>query len=177
LRAFVSQGTIEEGMLSVIKFKKSLFAGALDGGESEVFLGGSRLNNFIKIVEKATGAIPEVVDQPTPAAEAAAGASTSVEPSEAKSRAAAPAAQSRALAALLQTGLDLLQQIAAAAKTGGDGGGKTNGSNDSFAGLGASFEERDAATGKPYFRLPVPSPELLDRALQAVGSLLELFRR
>lgn len=33
---FVSTGTIEEGMLSVIKFKKSLFAGALDGGDREV---------------------------------------------------------------------------------------------------------------------------------------------
>src|SRR5205085_9989323 len=43
---FVSKGTIEEGMLSVIKFKKSLFAGVLDGGEKEVFLGGSRLNKF-----------------------------------------------------------------------------------------------------------------------------------
>ena len=33
---FVSQGTIEEGMLGVLKFKTSLFAGALDGGEKEV---------------------------------------------------------------------------------------------------------------------------------------------
>jgi SNF2 family DNA or RNA helicase len=39
---FVAQGTIEEGMLGVLKFKKSLFAGVLDGGEKEVFLGGSR---------------------------------------------------------------------------------------------------------------------------------------
>ena len=30
---FVAQGTIEEGMLSVLKFKKSLFAGVLDGGD------------------------------------------------------------------------------------------------------------------------------------------------
>ena len=35
---FVAQGTIEEGMLSVLEFKKSLFAGVLDGGEKEVFL-------------------------------------------------------------------------------------------------------------------------------------------
>jgi superfamily II DNA/RNA helicase len=33
---FVAEGTIEEGMLSVLKFKKSLFAGVLDGGEREV---------------------------------------------------------------------------------------------------------------------------------------------
>ena len=55
---FVSQGTIEEAMLGVLKFKKSLFSGALDGGEKEVFLGGSRLNRFMETVEKATGSIP-----------------------------------------------------------------------------------------------------------------------
>ena len=30
-------------MLSVLTFKKSLFAGVLDGGEHEVFLQGTRL--------------------------------------------------------------------------------------------------------------------------------------
>jgi hypothetical protein len=55
---FVAQGTIEEGMLSVIGFKKSLFAGVLDGGEKEVFLGGTRLKKFIETVDRATGAIP-----------------------------------------------------------------------------------------------------------------------
>ena len=56
---FVAQGTIEEGMLGVLQFKKSLFAGVLDGGEKDVFLGGSRLNKFMEQVEAATAAIPE----------------------------------------------------------------------------------------------------------------------
>src|SRR5437899_11319555 len=56
---FIAQGTIEEGMLSVLKFKQSLFAGVLDGGESQVFLGGSRLTRFMETVEKTTGAIAE----------------------------------------------------------------------------------------------------------------------
>ena len=55
---FVAQGTIEEGMLSVLKFKRSLFAGVLDGGEKDVFLGGSRLNKFMESVERATSSIP-----------------------------------------------------------------------------------------------------------------------
>src|SRR5208282_3718498 len=55
---FVAQGTIEEGVLGVLKFKKSLFAGVLDGGETEVFLGGSRLTKFMETVESATTAIP-----------------------------------------------------------------------------------------------------------------------
>ena len=54
---FVAKGTIEEGMLSVLSFKKSLFAGVLDGGESEVFLGGSRLKRFMQTVENVSGHI------------------------------------------------------------------------------------------------------------------------
>jgi hypothetical protein len=73
---FVAQGTIEEGMLSVLRFKKSLFAGMLDGGETEVFLGGSRLNKFMETVESTTKAIPEAmaedaVEAPEPASRAA----------------------------------------------------------------------------------------------------------
>ena len=71
---FVAQGTIEEGMLAVLKFKKSLFAGVLDGGEKEVFLGGSRLNKFMETVESATSAIPEPMAED--AAEAAPSAPT-----------------------------------------------------------------------------------------------------
>ena len=37
---FVSKGTIEEGMLSVLAFKRSLSAGILDGGNGEILLGG-----------------------------------------------------------------------------------------------------------------------------------------
>jgi SNF2 family DNA or RNA helicase len=65
---FVAQGTIEEGMLALLDFKRGLFAGVLDGGAKEVFLGGGRLNRFLETVEKATAAIPEAVveDEPEP---------------------------------------------------------------------------------------------------------------
>ena len=38
---FIAEGTIEHAMLAVLRFKKSLFAGVLDGGEKEVFFRGS----------------------------------------------------------------------------------------------------------------------------------------
>ena len=56
---FVGQGSIEEGMLSVLAFKKSLFAGVLDGGETDVFLQGTRLSKFMESVEKVAGAMGE----------------------------------------------------------------------------------------------------------------------
>lgn len=51
---FVAEGTIEQRMLSLLAFKKSLFAGVLDGGDSEVFLGGTRLSKFMENVEAVT---------------------------------------------------------------------------------------------------------------------------
>lgn len=54
----VAQGTIEQGMLGLLDFKRGLFAGVLDGGAPQVMLGGSRLNRFMDTVEKATGEIP-----------------------------------------------------------------------------------------------------------------------
>jgi hypothetical protein len=54
---FVAKGTIEEGMLSVLAFKRSLSAGILDGGAGEISLGGSRLNRFMREVESVTGHI------------------------------------------------------------------------------------------------------------------------
>ena len=56
---FVAKGTIEEGMLSVLAFKRSLSAGILDGGSGEISLGGSRLSRFMKDVENVTGHMGE----------------------------------------------------------------------------------------------------------------------
>ena len=66
---FVGQGSIEEGMLSVLAFKKSLFAGVLDGGDREVFRQGTRLSKFMESVEQVAGAMGEA--DADPAAEAA----------------------------------------------------------------------------------------------------------
>lgn len=65
---FVAKGTIEEGMLSVLAFKRSLAAGILDGGSGEISLGGSRLNRFMKDVESVTGRMGEA-EAMTPAEE------------------------------------------------------------------------------------------------------------
>jgi superfamily II DNA or RNA helicase len=172
---FVSQGTIEEGMLSVIKFKKSLFAGVLDGGENEVFLGGSRLTRFMETVEKTTGAIPAeptLVEPPEP--EDAAERQRNGEP-----QATAPSGSGNGApltpagdpwAGLLQSGLALLQQLATAAHPARQAAP----SNASTSGL--SLVRHDPATGEQYLRIPVPPPEVLDQALKTIGTLLERFR-
>jgi superfamily II DNA or RNA helicase len=188
---FVAQGTIEEGMLAVLKFKKSLFAGVLDSGEKEVFLGGSRLNKFMETVESATTAIPEAMiedaeealrlppderagpepresrrgrrrPQPTPLG-------ISAEPEEEAAPALVSAAASDPWTSLFQSGLALLQQLAvpsAAASTPSGNGPAPR-----------SLVQRDERTGETYLKLPVPPPEVLNQAVQAFGALLQSLRK
>lgn len=54
-------------MLSVLAFKKSLFAGVLDGGEHEVFLQGTRLSQFMKSVEQVAPAVLQETSAHAPA--------------------------------------------------------------------------------------------------------------
>lgn len=166
---FVAQGTIEEGMLSLLKFKRSLFAGVLDGGEKEVFLGGSRLNRFMETVERASTAIPETTVEDGSSAAASAAEGEMDDAQAAWSRAPGqPSADP--WSRLFQTGLGLLQQFAAASGVTDVKGGRAREA-------GPALIRRDQRTGEPYLRLPVPPPDVLDKALQAFGALLESLRK
>jgi len=156
---FIAEGTIEEGMLSVLKFKKSLFAGVLDGGEREVFLGGSRLSRFIDTVEKAT-ATTDVPPERGSAPQAPGPTEQRGEP--VVSAIPVPAdGGADVWAPLIQTGLTLLEQFADALRPAA-ASGRT----------GLSLVHRDPTTGQDYLRIPVPKQEVLDRVLQSIGALL-----
>jgi superfamily II DNA or RNA helicase len=175
---FVARGTIEEGMLEILKFKKSLFTGALDGGDKEVFLGGSRLSRFMDTVQKATGAIPAVVPEEPPAAPEepqpaeAAAAEEVAEPALAPpaGKPSAPAVGQSPWSGLLQTGLTFLEELAAAARTPtGDTGAAAPRS-------GLSLIRRDPSTGESYLHVPVPPADVLDKFLTAAQELLGKLR-
>ncbi len=48
---FVARNTIEHGMLGKLKFKRALAEGILDNGESNIFVGDSKFNVFMKGIE------------------------------------------------------------------------------------------------------------------------------
>jgi SNF2 family DNA or RNA helicase len=56
----VSQDSIEHRMLDVLKFKKGIADGILDGGDNNIFLGEDRFNQFMKSVESVTSGLPSV---------------------------------------------------------------------------------------------------------------------
>ena len=164
--SFVAKGTIEEGMLSVLGFKRSLFAGVLDGGESEVFLGGSRLKRFMESVETVTTGIPApLVEEPhEPAVEEA--------PVDGDSDVlAAPAVAppvADPLTGLLRTGLELLTHFGSA--------GAGTGQVAEAAPPPAVERMRDEHSGQSYLKIRMPPPEVMDRVTGALQALLESLR-
>ena len=178
---FVGQGSIEEGMLSVLAFKKSLFAGVLDGGANEVFMQGTRLSQFMKSVEQVAGSIgdadadaePGVAAGPAPSAPGQTPqpsedvfAATVAEPEQGQSEASTPLAQAAGhthasdaadpWAAILEAGAALLQGMAASRGAGG-----------TDQGAAPLKIERDPATGQASIRLPLPDPAVLQRLAKA----------
>ncbi|OOG54871.1 DEAD/DEAH box helicase [Polaromonas sp. C04] len=170
---FVGQGSIEEGMLSVLAFKKSLFTGVLDGGEHEVFLQGTRLSQFMKSVEQVAGAMGEADADTAAEPPATAGAAdlppAPVDLSQAQdatpvttdTEASAEVVMPRTeladpWAAFLEAGAALLQGLASARSAGG-----------ALPGMAPITIERDPLTGQASVRLPLPEPALLQQLARA----------
>ena len=171
---FVAQGTIEEGMLGLLDFKKSLFAGVLDRGDDEVFLGGTKLKRFIESVEKATTAIPPAM--PTePAGRRRRGRrreltdETAAEMAE-ETAAARPretvAPQERLWRDVAAAGQSLLEKVTQAL-----GGGQAGKGPPSAAGMTDGLLARDDRTGQTYLKLPLPEPETIEK----IFTLLRAF--
>jgi ERCC4-related helicase len=176
---FVAKGTIEEGMLSVLAFKRSLSEGILDGGNGEISLGGSRLNRFMKDVESVTGSMGEG-EAVTPAEEVknigttdGAGAVEDVgadveisagEIAAAQTDGPLPAprdAGSDPWQALMQVGAQFVAALAAA-------------NNPNAA--AHPWIERDPATGAQSLKMPLPAPETARQLANALSALADGLR-
>ena len=161
----IAQGTIEEGMLSLLGFKTAMFAGVLDGGEDEVFLGGTRLTRFMESVEKATGSLPPSTPQRQLAP-----------PKEAiPQRAATPrppraTAEADAWNEVLTTGAAFLNNLTRLLTTGGPSPGQTP-----SAGLPVALLGRDESTGRSYLKLPLPEPDTLGKLTELITTLTKTF--
>ncbi len=166
---FVAQGAIEEGILSILKFKQSLFTGILDGGAKEVFL-GDKLEQFMEQVEAVTEAVEE--SKPEEAQPPQKPEPTEVPEPELPEDITeeAPAEQpgpSDPWRIFLEAGLHLLSHLTemsqAKESTGKTGEGK--------------LVQEDQQTGERYLKLPMPSSEVLQQASQSLGTLMERLKK
>ena len=167
---FVAKGAIEEGMLSVLAFKRSLSEGILDGGNNEVSLGGSRLSRFLKDVENVTGSVRpgEAVTAEEEAGQVEGagdgGPASSAAPmarAAEESTAASRDLSSDPWQSLIEMGAQLVGAIVAA-----NGAGAT----------GHPWIERDAKTGGQNLKIPLPPPDAARRLADVLGALAERLR-
>jgi superfamily II DNA or RNA helicase len=166
---FVSKGTIEEGMLSVLAFKRSLSAGILDGASGDISLGGSRLNRFMKDVESVTGNMGE--GEAVPPAEEAANVNARDGASEAIAAVEEPPAPEAAPAlrdgaadpwqALVQVGIQFVTALA---------------SPDNGKATEHPWIERDPSSGARSLKLPLPPPETARRLADMLSTLADGLR-
>ncbi len=175
---FVAKGTIEEGMLSVLAFKRSLAAGILDGGSGEISLGGSRLTRFMKEVENVTGRMGAgeavtpaeelgqsivAADDTGPAEDATADADSGADEIARSSGPAVPRSDrgSDPWLALAQVGVQFVAALAAA--------------NDAKA-PAHPWIEHDPATGVRSLKMPLPPPETARQLADALSALADGLR-
>jgi superfamily II DNA or RNA helicase len=175
----VAEGTIEHGMLSVLRFKKSLFAGVLDGGETEVFLGNTRLGRFLDSVESVTNAVPraqpieahaleEGLPEPTSrqaasAEEPSLSAAMPPEQTPPPATVALPTPAALPLAQFLESGVALLQSLSAALPPEQNSGEPR---------VRRPIEARRDESGELFLAIPMPRPETLNRVAEALHGLL-----
>lgn len=152
---FVAQASIEEGMLGLLAFKQSLFAGVLDGGGSEIFLHGGKLRKFMESVEEVTRAAAGMAAEPAVTEEVAA-----PEAAQPVTECEAPAPQTtppaNPWAPLLELGLQFLDGVA--------------------KGGSSPLLETDPQSGRAYLKLPVPEPAAVQRLADALREVLRTTR-
>ena len=180
---FVAKGGIEEGMLGLLSFKKSLSEGILDGGAGEISLGGSRLSRFMKEIEDVTGKIGSV---------------EAVAPGEEIGTPSPPPAGEALLEEREETTEpfeEIPPQEGVRAPSGGTGSpGAGADPWGALAGLGSllagalaairdpegaeakGFVERDPHTGRAHVKIPLPPPETAVRIGEALGALSEVLK-
>jgi superfamily II DNA or RNA helicase len=177
---FVSKSSIEERILDLLRFKKSLFAGTLDeDGADTVMVGESQMDTFMRSVEEATESLtrPDAELEQEERREAEHGASL-VEEAEAEddtsSREHHRAVNADVLSDLFARGAEFLaglsRVVAASTAEGKPSTGEYEGKPEKTLG---SLIGKDAATGEQYLKIPLPEPETLARLVSGLGELFK----
>jgi len=162
---FVSQGTIEHGMLSLLSFKQSLFSGVFDSGKDEVFLGGTRLKRFMDSVAKVTSAIPEPMPPQDGIAEDSDTAQQDITV-KTEEKEVSQIDRPQAWDDLVSTGLSFLNKLAGTLLA--EEGRAKQPTSRAFPELKI---ETDSATGQRHLKLPIPKRETLQNIARLLNEL------
>jgi superfamily II DNA or RNA helicase len=164
---FVAEGTIEQGMLSVLRFKKSLFAGVLDGGEKEVFLGKGRLDRFMESVESVAAEIQPASLAPETRVDDLDDTTEERAPEPQTTNAEAATLLAEPLTRLIESGVGFLHQLAAALPADASGAKTPR----------RHIEPRQDADGSMFLAVPLPSRDAVAQIADGLAALLRSMQR
>ena len=186
----ISAGSIEERILELIRFKKSLFAGALDDdGADTVMVGESQLETFMNSVEEATDSLasPDFSTATQERAEAAADEAAAVVEEERKAvdeaivgdtaseksgTRSAGVAQPDSLSSLIAGGAKFLMSLSEALAQPEAGKPSTpEEMGERMVKALGTVVVKDEATGKSCLKIPLPEPDVIQGLFSGLGQL------
>jgi len=167
---FISSASIEEKILDLLKFKRSLFAGALDqDGDDVVMLGESQMKKFMQSVEAVTETLqksnPEIELQKQKEEEQDIKAADEKERAFEEGAAAVKDTGLQSLNTLLMSGAQFLMDLSNVLS-------QPETEKSLTAGRIAAITGRDEVTGKPYLKIPLPDTDVLNNILSTLGQLV-----
>ncbi|MGD1076236.1 MAG: DEAD/DEAH box helicase [Thermodesulfovibrionales bacterium] len=177
---FVTAASIEERILDLLKFKKSLFAGALDKeGENVVMVGESQLKKFMQSVETVTDNLEKTDGvlhrQEQEEADRDEKAAVIKEMIEEKGEAAAAGKRNEKaaspLAEMLSAGSQFLSNLSKIISVPGSAEGWQV--EKQFG----SFIKSDEKTGRMCLNIPLPEPEVLTGLLSTIGEVIAKIKK
>ncbi len=169
---FIAKGTIEEGMLSLLSFKRSLSAGILDGGSTEVSLGGSRLKRFMQDVENVTSNMNK--SDPLDQAEQPPIRQENI--SESKEDRRKEVAEVDSIQASATTESTVSDPWQAIAQVGGQLIAALASAHNPDA-PAHPWVERDQQSGNSHLKIPVPPPETTRQLADTFAALADMLRK
>lgn len=154
---FIAEKSIEHSMLSLLKFKKSVFAGVLDGGEDRVLMGESRFNQFIKTVEEATGEFDKVKEP----------AVAEPDPVLSRENFLGPSSYPSSLPLFIKMAGDFLQKISETMQSAQE----ERSEDAKHRTVGGIRLHTDQATGRKSLHIPLPDDQTLNHLSQVLGKI------
>jgi superfamily II DNA/RNA helicase len=152
----VSKGSIEERLLDVLAFKSSLFAGVLDDGSDQIFMGESKFKQFMLSVEEVAV---------TPAEPVSATDTEEIDQEETATRPVATT-PSESTAQFINSAGAFFDSLA-----------RTLADKQSTEQLISTLVEKDQVTGKTYLKIPVENERIVTTALEALTGLLSALKK
>lgn len=192
---FISTGSIEQRILALLGFKKSVFEGVLDMGNDSVFMSEDRFSQFMHSVEAVAEApVDETVDEERTTVDISeeepisildvdgnvetnelefAGELQEVESEYAQGANNSPPSGSESVPGigdLIAKGIDFLTQLSESFKST-EASGKNEKANNS------GFIKRDEVTGEKYIKIPLADDKLVAKLTQGLAAFLDVLRK